>query len=114
MSDELFEWGAGEASRRARDKGIKRVLSHTPEAYRAAFRAAVDQLAYDPFELDAEDVRAIVGDPPNHHNAFSANMWVAIRRGIIYKVGHTKCKREDSHARELPRYRGTKWGPAPE
>ena len=60
-----------------------------------------------------EDLRRfaspIVGPPPNHPNAWSANAGSAIRRwlseGRIVKVGWQQMTRKTSHARQSPRYR---------
>jgi hypothetical protein len=56
----------------------------------------------------AEDVRAVVGDPPNHANSMGGVFLRAARRGVIVGVGWTRSTRREAHACRLQVY-----GPGP-
>jgi hypothetical protein len=92
-----------------RDGGIELVLSHTPEGYKDAFWQAVNRLAATGHTFTPEDVRRLVGNPPNHHNAFSALFAGAVKAGTIKPVGHTNTLRPSSHRRDLKVYIGAAW-----
>lgn len=92
-----------------RDEGAARVDAHTPDEWKAAADATIEGLA----ELcraglreyfTAEDVRAEVGDPPNHFNAMGARFLAAVRRGVIQRVGETTATRSAAHATRLRLY----------
>ena len=105
-----FEFGFdGTEGRKRRDEGMEKVRSNTPQGWQGNFEATVLALASRGGEFTAEDIRFECGDPPNHHNAFSAAFNSVIRRGWIVWTGRTTpALRPGSHARGggLRIYRG--------
>jgi hypothetical protein len=81
-----------------RDFGVKRVDANTPDAWRIACDIAIAKLASTLKPFTAEDVRATVGDPPNHPNAMGARFLAAARAGLLEKQGYTSPSRPSSHA----------------
>lgn len=97
MSQDEFNFGP-----EARDAGIEQVGENTPDHWVLAFHDAVSRLAATGEPFTAEDIRDLVGDPPNHPNAFSAQCMAAVRRGEMEWTGETTaCQRTSSHARGL-------------
>jgi hypothetical protein len=85
----------------AKQRGIDRVLIHTPDAYKLAFAGSVVSKPHG-FRLTSEDVIDEVGMPPNHPNAVGANMNALVRRGYL-RATHTqvKAERTRSHSAKL-------------
>jgi hypothetical protein len=102
------EIGEGEA---LRDRGVDRVWDNAGEKWRAEALEAIALCAAAGEPFTAEDIRAIVGDPPHHHNAFGAAFALCARRGIIRKVGYRKATRASLHATELAEWIGVKPSP---
>jgi hypothetical protein len=92
-----------------RDEGTNRVLAHEATLWRTQAFAAVEVLARlcaagERETFTAEDVRAVVGDPPHHANSFGAVFLKAARRGDIVGVGWTRSTRREAHACRLQVY----------
>lgn len=93
-----------------RDAGVSSVSGHTPGEWRSAADRAIVELANKRDPFTAEDVRAVVGDPPNHPNAMGARFLDAARAGIIRQVGRQLPARPSRHASSV----GVWIGVAPE
>lgn len=89
-----------------RDFGVKRVEANTPEGWKFACDIAIAKLASTLQPFTAEDVRAIAGDPPNHHNAMGARFLAAARSGLVAKQGYTTPSRPSRHANAIAVWRG--------
>lgn len=89
-----------------RDEGVASVYGHTPESWRSSTQLLIAQLASNGQPFTAEDVREIVGDPPNHHNAMGAQFIGAAKAGLIEKVGYTQPTRSSRHASVMAVWRG--------
>ncbi len=87
-----------------RDAGMAKVLDASAE-WRSDAMVAIRGLALEPTGFTAEEVRAIVGDPPRP-NAMGAVFHLAARRGWIRKVGYRKATRPSLHATELAVWEG--------
>lgn len=103
MAEQLDLLSAGAA---ARDEGVDRVWRNTDEHWRVDALAAIEYLARSGRQFCSEDLRAIVGDPPEHYNAMGAAFRVASRRGLIRKVGWTTATRPSLHATDLRLWEG--------
>jgi hypothetical protein len=80
--------------------GMNSVLSHTPDAYKIAFVAAVARMPKGT-KLTTEDVRAVAGDPPPevHYNCMGGLMTRAARQGLIRRTNQmVKAKRPSLHS----------------
>ena len=95
--------------RKARDEGIGRVVSHTPESYKIAVYQAAFRLCQLPRVFTVEDIRLIAGDPPNHVNALPGLMFGLVRSGLVKKVGDTRARRRKRHAGHIGFYVGAQW-----
>lgn len=105
MSEQLSLAAAGEGETR-RDVGMAKVLDASEE-WRDDAMIAIRGLAAERAPFTAEDVRAIVGDPPRP-NAMGAVFHLAARRGWIRKVGYRKATRPSLHATELAVWEGVR------
>lgn len=86
-----------------RDRGMKSVLSKTPEAYKRKFIEAIEGFNRGR-SFTVEDVREIVGDPPEeaHYNCFGALTRSAACRGLMRKTGmFVNAKRASLHSSQL-------------
>lgn len=92
----MVEWG----------RCFRDTEDRSPAAYRSEAAAVIDVLAHSAKTFTAEDVRALAGSPPHHHNAMGAIMSGAQQAGIIRVVGYTKARRPSSHVRILRVYVG--------
>lgn len=90
-----------------RDLGVERVDRNTPEWWKAAADRSIARFASLGTDFTAEDVRAVVGDPPNHPNAMGARFLHALRAKTIVKVGYRSPARSSSHASVIAVWRGT-------
>ena len=90
-----------------RDAGISSVDAHTPRWWKDACDRAIHTLAARGVEFTAEDVRAVVGDPPNHPNAMGARFLAACKAGVIVKQGYKNPARRSSHASVIAIWKGT-------
>lgn len=90
----------------ARDKGVARVTSNTPDWWKDAADGAITYFAQTHLPFTADDVRSLVGDPPNHPSALSARFAAAAKSGLIVEVGSAKSTRAEGHARRLLVWRG--------
>jgi hypothetical protein len=81
-----------------RDAGVSSVTEHTPGEWRSAADQAIVALANKREPFTADDVRELVGDPPNHPNAMGARFLDAVRAGIIRQVGRSLPVRASRHA----------------
>lgn len=79
---------------------------HTPEDWRETCDAAIRELARTRGPFSAIDVRAIVGDPPNHYNAMGARFLAAARAGLIVRVGYVVSDRPTLHAHPIAQWVG--------
>ena len=81
-----------------RDAGVESVTEHAPGEWRSAADRVIVQLANAREPFTAEDVRRVVGDPPNHPNAMGARFLEAARAGLIRQVGRVQPARPSRHA----------------
>jgi hypothetical protein len=81
-----------------RDAGVESVTEHTPGYWRSACDRAILEFARKREPFTAEDVRRIVGDPPNHPNAMGARFLEAVRSGVIRRVDRATPARPSRHA----------------
>ena len=107
MSEQLSLDTRAEGERR-RDRGIAKVWDAAGE-WREAALEAIEELARAGVAFTAEDVRAIVGDPPRF-NAVGAAFQIAARRGRIRKIGYRKATRPSLHATDLAVWEGATQG----
>lgn len=91
---------------RRRDRGAEAASDATSDAWRTACDAAIHRLAASGREFTAEDVRALVGDPPTHPNAMGARFLAASRSGLVEKLGYRQPSRASSHASVIAIWRG--------
>ena len=101
MSRQLTLTGVG-----LRDAGTSSVSAHTPDDWRSKCDRAISRLAAGRKPFTAEDVRALVGDPPNHPNAMGARFLAAAKEDLIEKVGYGKPARASRHSNPLAVWRG--------
>ena len=82
---------------------LRSVFRHTPDWYRDAFRAAVEGFQRGK-TFTVEDVREIVGDPPNivSSNCMGSLMVMVAKKKLAKKTGYyVKAKRPKMNATEL-------------
>lgn len=89
-----------------RDAGVSSVTSHTPQWWRDSCDRAIARLAASGVEFTADEVRAVVGDPPNHPNAMGARFLSAAKSRLIERVGYKKPTRPSRHANVVAIWRG--------
>lgn len=89
-----------------RDGGVDRVSANTPDDWKFACDTAIARFAATLKPFTAEDVRAIVGDPPNHPNAMGARFLIAARAGMLEKLGYKNPARPSSHSSVIAVWRG--------
>ncbi len=82
------------------------VDANTPEGWRDQCDVEIARLASLGETFTAEDVRKVVGDPPNHPNAMGARFLKAVRANLIARIGHKNGTRRAAHARLIGCYRG--------
>ena len=91
--------------RELRDGGIELVLKHERARYKAAFVEAVVAFPIG-FEFTAEDVRALIGDPPGHRNSMGGLFHAVAKLGLASDTRQRmKATRTKAHARDLPIWR---------
>jgi hypothetical protein len=90
----------------SRDAGAASVSSHTPQDWKVACDVAIARLATINATFTAEDVRAVVGDPPNHPSAMGARFLAAAKAGLIERIGYQRPVRASRHANPLAVWRG--------
>jgi hypothetical protein len=87
-------------------------MARADEAAESAWKERVDDairlLAAGGGEFAADDIREISGDPPSHPNAMGARFYAMAKRGVIYRVGYRKSKRESLHAHPIAVWVGTR------
>jgi hypothetical protein len=76
--------------------------------WKAAWDAAIAQLASRPGGFTTDDVRAIAGAPSDHPNAAGARIRAAANSGLIRKVGYRASTRPELHAHPLAVWSGTR------
>jgi hypothetical protein len=81
-----------------RDRGVERVLAHEEEVYKHRTLGVIAAFALTGEDFTADDVRAVVGDPPHHPNVLSALFRKARQIGIIVPVGIGTAQRKSRHA----------------
>lgn len=87
--------------------GIESVVSHTPDRYRDKFVEAVEKFPRGHL-FTVEDVRAIVGDPPEevNPNCMGGLMRRAAGKKLIVRTSERRnAKRASLHASELAVWR---------
>jgi hypothetical protein len=89
-----------------RDAGVTTVTRNTPQWWKDACDRAIATLAARGVDFTAEDVRAVVGDPPAHPNAMGARFLAAVKDGLIVKQGYKSPARRSSHASVIAIWRG--------
>ena len=94
--------------RRRRDEGVETATHGTDIVWRRVTDEVIAGLAASGCTFDAEDVRAVVGEPPaGSQNAFGARFSHAARNGVIVRVGYRQASRPEAHARTLAVWRGS-------
>lgn len=96
-----------ETGEELRDAGISQVEKNTPLDWRSSAQFAIANLAVAGKPFTAEDVRDLVGDPPNHSNAMGAQFMVACKAGMIRRIGYAKPRRASRHAGVIAEWIGT-------
>ncbi len=92
-----------------KEKGCSKVMDNTPDDWKEAALAIIKAMASSGMTFHAEDVRGLVGDPPNHPNAFGAVFNVAAKTGLIIRIGDVMAKRDNAHARRISLYKGARY-----
>ncbi len=92
-----------------KEKGCSKVIDNTPDDWKDAALAIIKAMASSGMTFHAEDVRGLVGDPPNHPNAFGAVFNVAAKTGLIIRIGDVMAKRDNAHARRISLYKGARY-----
>jgi hypothetical protein len=92
-----------------KEKGCSKVIDNTPDDWKDAALAIIKAMASSGMTFHAEDVRGLVGDPPNHPNAFGAIFNVAAKTGLIIRIGDVMAKRDNAHARRISLYKGARY-----
>jgi len=101
MSSQLTLTGSG-----FRDAGTSQVSANTPDDWKIACDRVIQKFAAADRTFTAEDVRAVVGDPPNHPNAMGARFLAAAKAQLIVRVGYCTPARSSRHANALAVWRG--------
>lgn len=85
--------------------GMEAVKRHIPPAYRDAFLKAVASLPQGRM-FTVEDIRAIVGDPPNvHYNAMGYLALAMAQKKLARKTGfYVKATRPHMNATEIAQW----------
>jgi hypothetical protein len=98
----------GEEGRRLRDEGVAKVEDSNDAAqeWKEQARGWVISRARREGQFNADDLRAVIGPPPNHHNAMGAVFLWARRQGFITRVGYRSMRRAKAHARPTFVYEG--------
>lgn len=94
--------------RALRDDGVSRVDANTPDDWKSAVQMQIAKLAATGQPFTAENVRRVVGDPPNHPNAMGAQFISACRANVIEKVGYVNPARPTRHASVIALWIGKK------
>ncbi len=95
-----------------KELGMLRAKDAADPDWRSAAEAAIAALAAarnadgELVEFTAEDVRRLVGDPPDHANAMGALFNTAARRRLIVRVGYRKAGRPSLHRHPIAVWRG--------
>jgi hypothetical protein len=92
-----------------KEKGCSKVMDNTPDDWKDAALAIIKAMASSGMTFHAEDVRGLVGDPPNHPNAFGAVFNAAAKTGLIIRIGDVMAKRDNAHARRISLYKGARY-----
>jgi hypothetical protein len=92
-----------------KESGCSKVIDNTPEDWKEATMAIIKAMASSGMTFNAEDVRKLAGDPPNHPNAFGAIFNAATRLKLIVRVGDIIAKRDNAHARRISLYKGARY-----
>ncbi len=92
-----------------KEKGCSKVIDNTPDDWKDAALAIIKAMASSGMTFHAEDVRGLVGDPPNHPNAFGAVFNAAAKTGLIIRIGDVIAKRDNAHARRISLYKGARY-----
>lgn len=91
----------------ARDLGIARVDEATPAEWRDRADFEIRMRAMTGEEFTAQEIRAVVGDPPGHPNAMGARFMAAARAGLIRKVDYRPSDRPSLHRHHIAVWIGT-------
>lgn len=89
-----------------RDAGAANALLSTHTSWRLSAEATLADLAARGVDFTAENVTAVCGDPPGHHNAVGGLFIAASKRGEIVAVGYRPASRREAHGRILRVWRG--------
>lgn len=92
--------------RARRDVGARAAENAAHTIWRVAAECAIDELAADGRDFDADDLHDRVGGPPGHRNAVGSLFLTAARDGKIRHVGYRQSRRPDAHARVIRVWRG--------
>ena len=87
-----------------RDEGCAQVLGNTPRSWVADFEQQATALLRDQGSFTAEEVVALIGQPPNHINAIGAACRAfALRNDLV--GSYEKAINPSAHARVIVRWR---------
>lgn len=105
--DDLWNTFAGPDDGLAeRDAGAANALLSAHTSWRLAAESTLARLAASAREFTAEDVTAVCGEPPGHHNAVGGLFIGAAKRKQIKAVGYRPATRREAHGRILRVWRG--------
>lgn len=86
------------SGRKLRDDGAASVETNAGEEWKALAAKAIAAVSMAKGEFTADDVRAVIGNPPHHPSAMSAAFLAASKRGEIVSVGFKRASRPERHA----------------
>ena len=92
-----------------KEAGCAKVIDNTPDDWQEATMAIIKAMASSGMTFHAEDVRKLVGDPPNHPNAFGAMFNAAMKLKLIVRVGDIMATRDNARARRISLYKGARY-----
>jgi hypothetical protein len=92
-----------------KERGCAKVSENTPDKWRNEALNIITAMASSGLSFHAEDVRSLVGDPPNHPNAFGAIFNTASKAKLIVRIGDVLAKRNNAHARRISLYKGARF-----
>jgi hypothetical protein len=88
-----------------RDEGIHRIDANTPAEWKLEVDLAIAKCARTMTTFTAEDVRALIPEPP-HPNALGARFRIARDSGAIVKIGYQQSQRPSRHSNYVSVWRG--------
>lgn len=86
-----------------KEKGIAQVSEHTPEAWKAVFKAVAAKILAQNGSVSSEEVLEVVGLPPAHKNSIGATM-SSFARAEKLKCSYEKSDRPSRHRAVVARW----------